>query len=122
MNSEATTLHQVHELLKQVIDPEIGLSIVDLGLVYELSLSEDREIKITMTLTTPGCPMSQTITANITNLLNRHLPDYTVNVDLVWFPMWEPEMITEEGQRQLNGSVFGKKPDEPISIWDRLFN
>ncbi|HSI90095.1 MAG TPA: metal-sulfur cluster assembly factor [Adhaeribacter sp.] len=123
MKTENEILPQVHELLKQIIDPEIGINIVDLGLVYELSLSEDREIKVTMTLTTPGCPMSNTITGNVTNLLTKHLPEYTVKVDLVWFPAWEPEMITEEGQRQLDGGIFGQKPEEkPTSIWDRFFN
>ncbi len=123
MKTEGEILNQIHNLLKQIIDPEIGINIVDLGLVYELSLSETQEIKVTMTLTTPGCPMSNTITSNITNLLNRHLPEYPVKVDLVWFPMWEPEMITEEGQRQLDGGFFGKKQDEkPTSIWDKFFN
>jgi len=124
MKNEAEILPQVHELLKYIIDPEIGINIVDLGLVYELSLSEDKEIKVTMTLTTPGCPMSNTITGNVTQLLNHHMPEYSVKVDLVWFPAWEPEMITEEGQRQLDGGFFGNKKQEekPTSIWDRFFN
>ena len=125
MNNETEVLRQTNELLKQIIDPEIGVNIVDLGLVYELSLSEDKEIKVTMTLTTPGCPMSNTITSNVTQLLTHHLPEYTVKVDLVWFPAWEPEMITEEGQRQLDGGFFGTKKEEEeksTSLWDRFFN
>ena len=122
MDEQTTILSMANELLKKVIDPEIGINIVDLGLVYELSLSEDKEIKVTMTLTTPGCPMSNTITGTVTNLLSRHLPGYTVKVDLVWFPAWEPEMITEEGQRQRDGGFFGnKKPEKSGSIWDNLF-
>ena len=96
----------IRETLRQVVDPELDCNIVDLGLVYELSLSEEKEVKVTMTLTTPGCPMSNTITGTVTNLLGRHMLGYTVKVDLVWFPMWEPEMITEEGQRQLDGCFF----------------
>ena len=122
MDEQTQILSMANDLLKDVIDPEIGINIVDLGLVYELSLSEDKEIKVTMTLTTPGCPMSNTITGTVTNLLERHLPGYTVKVDLVWFPMWEPEMITEEGQRQLDGGFFGnKKQEKPGSIFDNLF-
>ncbi|WP_234462408.1 metal-sulfur cluster assembly factor [Adhaeribacter terrigena] len=122
MDEQTSILSMANELLKEVIDPEIGINIVDLGLVYELSLSEHKEIKVTMTLTTPGCPMSNTITGTVTNLLGRHLPGYTVKVDLVWFPAWEPEMITEEGQRQLDGGFFGtKKPEKTGSIWDNLF-
>lgn len=122
MDEQTSILSMANDLLKEVIDPEIGINIVDLGLVYELSLSEEKEIKVTMTLTTPGCPMSNTITGTVTNLLGRHLPGYTVKVDLVWFPAWEPEMITEEGQRQLDGGFFGnKKPEKSGSIWDNLF-
>ena len=122
MDEQTSILSMANDLLKDVIDPEIGINIVDLGLVYELSLSEEKEIKVTMTLTTPGCPMSNTITGTVTNLLERHLPGYKVKVDLVWFPMWEPEMITEEGQRQLDGGFFGnKKPESSGSIWDNLF-
>jgi metal-sulfur cluster biosynthetic enzyme len=122
MDDQTQILQMANDLLKDVIDPEIGINIVDLGLVYELSLSEEKEIKVTMTLTTPGCPMSNTITGTVTNLLERHLPGYKVKVDLVWFPMWEPEMITEEGQRQLDGGFFGtKKPEKSGSIWDNLF-
>ena len=124
MDEQTQILSMANDLLKDVIDPEIGINIVDLGLVYELSLSEDKEIKVTMTLTTPGCPMSNTITGNVTQLLNHHLPEYSVKVDLVWFPAWEPEMITEEGQKQLDGGFFGdkKKEEKPTSIWDRFFN
>ncbi|MDX5347461.1 MAG: metal-sulfur cluster assembly factor [Hymenobacteraceae bacterium] len=122
MKSEIEVLQQTDALLKQVIDPEIGLNIVDLGLVYKLSVSEEKEIVVTMTLTTPGCPMSQTITATVTNLLETNLPEYKAKVDLVWFPMWDPEMITEEGQKQLNGIIEFKPKEDTGSIWDRFFN
>jgi metal-sulfur cluster biosynthetic enzyme len=122
MINETEVLQQADALLHQVIDPEIGINIVDLGLVYKLALSEDKEITITMTLTTPGCPMSQTITNTITNLFSSRMPDYQVKVDLVWFPMWDPEMITDEGREQMDRGIFNKKePDENKSIWDRFF-
>jgi metal-sulfur cluster biosynthetic enzyme len=122
MTNETEILQQADALLHQVIDPEIGINIVDLGLVYQLALSEDNEIRITMTLTTPGCPMSQTITNTITNLFSSQMPDYRAKVDLVWIPMWDPDMITDEGREQMNSGIFEKKPDKKEqSIWDRFF-
>lgn len=123
MNTESEILAQTDTLLHQVIDPEIGINIVDLGLVYQLELTEEKEITVTMTMTTPGCPMSQTITANVIKLLEKMLPGYTVKVNLVWYPMWEPDMITEEGQRQLDGKMFEPPEQEkPRSIWGNLFS
>jgi metal-sulfur cluster biosynthetic enzyme len=112
---------QVNDVLKQIIDPEVEVNIVDLGLVYELAISEEREIKIKMTLTTPGCPMSQHITGTVTSLLAENFPEYAVEVELVWFPMWDPDMITEEGQAQLNGDFAFAPQKESGSLWDRWF-
>jgi len=122
MDNKDAIFSQVNDLLKQVLDPEIGINIVDLGLVYEISLSDENEIKVVMTLTTPGCPMGQSITATVTNLLTRHLPGYTVNIELVWFPQWDAGMISEAGQAQLNGNAQqDESEEEPKSFWSRLF-
>jgi metal-sulfur cluster biosynthetic enzyme len=111
----------IYELLKQVIDPEIGLNIVDLGLVYEVGLSEDKIITITMTLTSPGCPMGQMITGAVTNILEKHYPEYKVLVELVWLPMWDSDMISEAGQDQLNGGYQPQNRSHGESLWDRFF-
>jgi len=94
------TKEKVLELLKQVIDPEIGLDIVSLGLVYEVEISED-SINITMTLTTPGCPLHSSITGWVKNILWQVEPNKNVNVNLVWEPPWTPEMMTDEAKKQL---------------------
>lgn len=112
---------QVLHLLKQVIDPEIGINIVDLGLVYEVALGEDKTLTVQMTLTTPGCPMGQTIQLAVVNVLQRHFPAYTVEVEIVWSPMWEPDMISEDGQRQLNGGFKRPERHHGESFWDRYF-
>ena len=112
----------IYQLLKEVIDPEIGLNIVDLGLVYEVSLPEEKLIKITMTLTTPGCPMGQTINNSVVNILEKHYPDFKTEVELVWFPMWDAAMISEAGQAQLNGEFQPPSRDHGHeSLWDRFF-
>ncbi|MCJ8163301.1 metal-sulfur cluster assembly factor [Pontibacter sp. E15-1] len=90
----------VLESLKCVIDPEIGINIVDLGLVYKVSL-KDNTLHIELTLTTPGCPMSGTLKTAVEQLLLKRYPNMAVEVELVWLPMWTPERITAEGVRQL---------------------
>jgi metal-sulfur cluster biosynthetic enzyme len=119
---EANFSDNIFKLLKQVIDPEIGLNIVDLGLVYEVALPEENLIKITMTLTTPGCPMGQTINNSVINILEKHYPDYKIEVELVWFPMWDAAMISETGQAQLNGGYEPQNRNhDHESLWDRFF-
>ncbi|WP_266202978.1 metal-sulfur cluster assembly factor [Pontibacter kalidii] len=92
---------EVYEALKYIIDPEVGINIVDLGLVYEVSLTEEGVLAVDLTLTTPGCPMSGTILTATEQILLKRFPSLDVKVNLVWSPPWSTEMITEEGMRQL---------------------
>ncbi len=94
------TKEKVLELLKNVIDPEIGLDIVSLGLIYEVEINDD-SINISMTLTTPGCPLHSTITGWVKNILWQEAPDKDIIVNLVWDPPWSPELMTEEAKKQL---------------------
>jgi metal-sulfur cluster biosynthetic enzyme len=94
------TQKDVLEVLKSVIDPEIGLNIVDLGLVYDIQIS-DNFIFITMTLTTPGCPMHGSIVDWVKRILSMSFPDKNIEVELVWEPMWTPDKMSEEAKKQL---------------------
>jgi len=96
MNSKDKIL----ELLKKIIDPEIGLDIVSLGLIYNIDIKKD-SITITMTLTTPGCPMHSSITDWVKNTLSQAEPGKKINVILVWEPRWTPEMMTNEAKEKL---------------------
>lgn len=91
---------KILNILKHVIDPEIGINIVDLGLIYDIDIN-DQEIKITMTLTTPGCPMHGSMADWINNLLTVFAPNKKININLVWEPPWTPDKMTEEAKRQL---------------------
>ncbi|GIK59703.1 MAG: metal-sulfur cluster assembly factor [Ignavibacteriota bacterium] len=91
---------EILEILKGVIDPEIGINIVDLGLVYEIE-STDETNKITMTLTTPGCPMHNTITTWVENVISQFEPKKKVIVDLVWEPRWTPDKMSKEAKQEL---------------------
>lgn len=93
--AEQQALGNLHE----VIDPEIGLNIVDLGLVYALVMDEQtKTIHVKMTLTTRFCPMGDTILKSVEETLNEYYPDYNVEVDLVFEPSWDVDMISEEGK------------------------
>ena len=87
------------ELLKQVIDPEIGLNIVDLGLIYDLTISENRAY-VLLTLTTMGCPLAGPITDGIYKALEPMGLD-DMKVDLTFDPPWTPDRMSPEGKKRL---------------------
>ena len=89
------------EALRTVYDPEIGINIVDLGLVYDILVEDDGEVGVTMTLTSPGCPLSHVIGEQVREALDG-LPGITsVKLDLVWTPPWSPAMMTEDAKMEL---------------------
>ena len=102
MNATELTADYILETLKQVIDPEIGCNIVDLGLVYSVAM-EDGVISVKMTLTTPGCPMHEMICWGVKNALQPLPGVRDVDVELVWEPPWNPGMMTDVG-RQITGA------------------
>jgi metal-sulfur cluster biosynthetic enzyme len=87
--------------LKNVVDPELNINVVDLGLVYNIIQISDCIFEITMTLTTPGCPLHDSIVGGV-----KHCAESLTGVDqaivnVVWQPAWSPEMMTEEGKQLL---------------------
>jgi metal-sulfur cluster biosynthetic enzyme len=92
------TLPQVIEALKKTVDPEIGLNIIDLGLLYNISVSPSSDIDIRITMTSPMCPVTSIILADVELRLQQIPGAGKVNVDLVWEPAWNPEMISEEAR------------------------
>ncbi len=92
---EATLL----ELLKQVIDPEIGINIVDLGLIHTLKIDLiNKKIKIEMVFTTPSCPMQEIITAEMNALLQNSYPNFELKTIPMWYPLWTADRISPEGK------------------------
>lgn len=89
--------------LQDVIDPEIGLSVVDLGLIYQLDFDEaSGKVYVLMTLTTQFCPMGESMVDGVARALQSIFPDDEVNVALTFDPPWNHERISEEGQKLLN--------------------
>lgn len=90
-----------YELLHEVIDPEVGVNIVDLGLIFGVHL-EDDVAHVRMTLTTPGCPLQGYMEDSIYQVLTGEMAEINdTNVEIVWDPAWGPHMMTDEAKRQL---------------------
>jgi len=89
--------------LKFVDDPEIGLNVVDLGLIYQIDFDENnKKLFCSHSLTTQFCPMGETINSGITNALEQTFPDYEVETKVTFQPPWNSSKISEEGREFLN--------------------
>ncbi len=91
---------QVRDALCEVIDPEIGINIVDLGLIYGVSVSGHR-IRVRMTMTTPGSPMSGMIADEVEMAISHRFPRHRINVDLVATPRWQANMMSPIARLEL---------------------
>lgn len=109
--SEPLTPARCRDALRVVIDPEIYQNIVDLGLVYDIEVQPDQAVKVTMTLTTPHCPMGPQIIENVEKTL-RELGASAVQVNIVWEPMWTPDAMTDELKRELG--ILPEEREEPV--------
>jgi len=95
------SVDRVLEALKQVIDPELGINIVDLGLVYDVGIAPDGDVHIEYTLTTMGCPIGPLIEQQMQSLL-AGIPGVTsIEAEMVIRPPWSPEMMSEEAKAAL---------------------
>ncbi len=94
------TKEQLLEDLKKVYDPEIGLDIVNLGLIYKIDISEDgKTVEMDMTLTSIGCPIGPTLINMVEEILKSKFENVKLNI--VFDPPWTPDMISEEGKQAL---------------------
>lgn len=92
------------DALRQVIDPELGCNIVDLGLIYSLQI-DNGWVRVVMTLTTPGCPMHESIAWGVQQTLLQLEGVMDVKVELAWDPPWNPSMMSDAGR-----AAIGIKP------------
>lgn len=97
----APELMKAQTALMQVIDPELFVNIIDLGLVYGVDFSEMGMTTVTMTLSTPHCPLGEAIMNGVRNALGKAFPDREIKVDIVWEPAWGYHLISDEGKAKL---------------------
>lgn len=93
----------VREVIRDsVIDPELGINIVDLGLLYDVDIRSEKDVRLEMTLTTMGCPLWDVIQADAERAVHeRYGDDVNVEVEFVWDPPWNPEMMSEDARMEL---------------------
>lgn len=103
MNKEEITIFELEilDLLKNVMDPEIEINIVDLGLIYEVNYDGEKNIDIDLTFSTPSCPLGDTIITSVKEAIKQKHPDFNINVDVVFDPPWSTALVSAEGKKLL---------------------
>jgi metal-sulfur cluster biosynthetic enzyme len=97
-------VEDVLEALRDVVDPELGINVVDLGLVYGVDVDDAKVATVDMTLTSAACPLTDVIEEQAREALEGIVTDFRIN--WVWMPPWGPESITDEGRDQLRALGF----------------
>ncbi|HET6349978.1 MAG TPA: DUF59 domain-containing protein [Candidatus Krumholzibacteria bacterium] len=88
--------------LKTCYDPEIPIDIWELGLIYDIAISDSNDVVVTMTLTTPHCPAAETLPADVEQKVNAVEGVASVRVEITWEPMWTPQLMSEAARLELN--------------------
>lgn len=100
----ATTKDDVIEAMKDVVDPELGINVVDLGLVYGVDVDEHSNTVLSMTLTSAACPLTDVIEDQTRSALDGIVNDF--RIEWVWMPPWGPDKITDDGREMLRALGF----------------
>ena len=98
---------QIKNSLKQCMDPEVPLSIVDMGLIYGIDVSDNNDVNIKMTMTTKGCPLHDTMVDDVTRYAKKVPGVNNVQVDIVWDPPWTMDKMSDEAKTKMKG--FGNQ-------------
>jgi metal-sulfur cluster biosynthetic enzyme len=98
------SIDDVTEAMKDVIDPELGINVIDLGLVYDMQVDESNIVILDMTLTSAACPLQDVIEDQTRSVLQDLTAD--VKINWVWMPPWGPNRITDDGREQLRSIGF----------------
>jgi metal-sulfur cluster biosynthetic enzyme len=104
MSETLATVEDVREALHDVVDPELGINVVDLGLIYGVTVGADGAATIDMTLTSAACPLTDVIEDQANRALEGMVTG--VHINWVWMPPWGPDKITDEGREQLRALGF----------------
>jgi metal-sulfur cluster biosynthetic enzyme len=104
MTSTLASIDEVTEAMKDVVDPELGINVVDLGLVYGVHVDDSNIAVLDMTLTSAACPLTDVIEDQTREALDGLVSDFKIN--WVWMPPWGPDKITDDGRDQLRALGF----------------
>lgn len=103
---EIKHLEDIEEAMRDVVDPELGINVVDLGLVYGMQVDQDNVATLDMTLTSAACPLTDVIEDQSRNALVRSGLVDDLKINWVWMPPWGPDKITDDGREQLRALGF----------------
>jgi metal-sulfur cluster biosynthetic enzyme len=92
---------EILQFLKEVIDPELEINIIDMGLVYKVDYNVEGKITINLTLSTKNCPMGDVIISGVENCLQGHFPKFEIVINMVWEPQWSRDFLTPTGKKEL---------------------
>ena len=95
------TEEQIRSSLKKCMDPEVPLSVVDMGLIYEIDISKNNDVDIKMTMTTKGCPLHDTMIGDVKRFAKKVSGVNNVNVDIVWEPKWTMDMMSDDAKAMM---------------------
>ncbi len=103
--SKELTKEVLYKELRQVVDPELHINIVDLGLIYDITVDEQQKVHIDMTLTSPACPYGPMILYNVRFVMKNSFNKDDVDINVVWDPPWSAEHMSEEARLELGYDV-----------------
>lgn len=104
--SSVPSLDDIEEAMRDVVDPELGINVVDLGLVYDIKVDEASVVRLDMTLTSAACPLSDIIEDQAVTAVVRSGLAADLEINWIWMPPWGPDKITEDGREQLRALGF----------------
>ena len=109
------TTKAIEDSLKQCMDPEVPLNIVEMGLIYGIDVSQNNDVNIKMTMTTQGCPLHETLVSDATRYVKKVPGVNNVKIDIVWDPPWSMDKMTEEGKLKIKKMSTSMSTPAPIN-------
>ena len=111
----SVTSQAIEDSLKQCMDPEVPLNIVEMGLIYGIDVAENNDVNIKMTMTTQGCPLHETLVSDATRFVKKVPGVNNVKIDIVWDPPWSMDKMTEEGKLKIKKMSASMNTPAPIN-------
>ena len=111
----AVSPQAIEDSLKQCMDPEVPLNIVEMGLIYGIDVKENNDVDIKMTMTTQGCPLHETLVQDATRYVKKVPGVNNVNVEIVWDPPWSMDKMSEEAKTKIKNMGTGMNTPAPIN-------
>jgi len=111
----SVSAQSIEESLKQCMDPEVPLNIVEMGLIYGIDVAENNDVNIKMTMTTKGCPLHETLVSDATRFVKKVPGVNNVNIEIVWDPPWSMDKMSDEAKLKIKNMSAGMNTPAPIN-------